>query len=90
MLILTALWTRAEDIPASPVTRVSVANAIIQMSTGGFRPGILEDTRCRQYTISLVRDPDDPTQLRPVVTHEMIRNKLGETEKVGKDSTQTW
>jgi hypothetical protein len=89
MLVLTTLWTRAEDIPLSPLKRVSVANAMIQMSTGGFRPRTIEDTNCRQYTISLVRDPKDETRIRPVVTHNMKRSKTKKADLIGTDSTQT-
>ncbi|KAK4096774.1 hypothetical protein N658DRAFT_385760, partial [Parathielavia hyrcaniae] len=62
VVILTALYQRADDIPATPLTRVLVHHAVLQLGTGGFRPGCLENTLCKQFTISIVRDPDDPTR----------------------------
>ncbi|KAL2020080.1 hypothetical protein VTK56DRAFT_8884 [Thermocarpiscus australiensis] len=59
------------------------------MGTGGFRPGCLEDTLCKQYTISVVRDPDDPTRVKPIVTYRINRNKIKEAEKTCKYRKQT-
>jgi hypothetical protein len=64
VVILTALYQRADDIPATPLTRVSFHHAVLQLGTGGFRPGCLEDTLCKQFTISIVRDSDDLTRGR--------------------------
>ncbi|AEO60974.1 hypothetical protein MYCTH_2130123 [Thermothelomyces thermophilus ATCC 42464] len=84
IVILTALYQRADDIPATPLTRVSVHHAILQLGTGGFRLGYLEDTLCKQFTISIVRDPDDPTRVKPIVTYRIDRNKIKEAEKTVK------
>jgi hypothetical protein len=84
IVILTALYQRADDIPATPLTRVSVHHAVLQLGTGGFRPGCLEDTLCKQFTISIVRDPDDPTRVKPIVTYRIDRNKIKEAEKTVK------
>jgi hypothetical protein len=70
ILILIALYTRAEDIPASPDTRVSFHNAVIQMGTGAFRPGVLEDTLCEQYTVSVVHDSCDDSWGLPSTVHK--------------------
>ncbi|KAK4111496.1 hypothetical protein N656DRAFT_846248 [Canariomyces notabilis] len=84
IVILTALYQRADDIPATPLTRVSVHHAILQLGTGGFCPGCLEDTLYKQFTISIVRDPDDPTLVKPIVTYRIDRNKIKEAEKTVK------
>jgi hypothetical protein len=76
ILILLALYQRAGDIPAPPVTRVSFHAAILLAGTGGFRPGSLMNTLCRQFTLSLVRDPDDRNQTRIVVTPNIGQNKI--------------
>ncbi|KAK3897146.1 hypothetical protein C8A05DRAFT_39305, partial [Staphylotrichum tortipilum] len=67
VVILLALYKRAEDIPTTPLTRVSFHATVLLASTGGFRPGTLENTSCRQYTLSVVRDPADRAQRRIIV-----------------------
>ncbi|KAI3400990.1 hypothetical protein diail_1198 [Diaporthe ilicicola] len=47
-LVLRTLWTRAEDIPCDPVTRVSFHNTLLLGAIGGFRPGVLENLKYRQ------------------------------------------
>ncbi|KAK4129016.1 hypothetical protein N657DRAFT_50085 [Parathielavia appendiculata] len=84
ILILLALYQRAEDIPAPPLTRVSFHAAVLLGSTGGFRPGSLMNTKCRQYTLSVVSDPDDRTQTRIIVTPNIGRNKVKTTQMTCK------
>ncbi|KAL2015305.1 hypothetical protein VTK56DRAFT_5883 [Thermocarpiscus australiensis] len=84
IVILTALYQRADDIPATPLTRVSVHHAVLQLGTGGFRPGCLEDTLCKQFTIFIVHDPDYPTRVKAIVTYRIDRNKIKEAEKTVK------
>jgi hypothetical protein len=84
IVILLALYQRAEDIPATPLTRVSFHAAVLLGSTGGFRPGTLMDTLCRQYTLSVVRDTDDRNQRRIIVTPNIGRNKIKKTEMTCK------
>ncbi|KAH8891472.1 hypothetical protein GQ53DRAFT_147693 [Thozetella sp. PMI_491] len=74
--VLSALYERAEDIPASPLTRISFHSVVLQGSTGGFRPGTLMSPLFRQYTVSIVRDPEDRTRNRIVVTPTINRNKI--------------
>ncbi|KAL2193986.1 hypothetical protein P885DRAFT_43988, partial [Corynascus similis CBS 632.67] len=66
IIILKTLYRRETDIPASPLTRVGFHHTVLDLAIGGHRPGCLEDTLCRQYTIAIVRDPDDPTRTRPI------------------------
>ncbi|KAM7211334.1 hypothetical protein V8F06_013290 [Rhypophila decipiens] len=50
----------------------------------GFRPGGLMNTLYRQYTLSIVRDPDDRTQKRIIVTPNIGRNKIKTTQMTCK------
>jgi hypothetical protein len=84
IVLLLALYQRAEDIPASPLTRMSFHAAVLLGGTGGFRPGSLMNTLCRQYTLSVVRNPDDRTQTRIVVTPNIGRNKIKMTQMTCK------
>ncbi|KAK4206548.1 hypothetical protein QBC37DRAFT_300589, partial [Rhypophila decipiens] len=61
IVILLTLYQRAEDILATPLTRMSFYTAILLGYTDGFRPGSLMDTLYRQYTLSIIRNPDDRT-----------------------------
>lgn len=63
---------------------MSVYYAILQLGTGGFRLGCLEDTLCKQFTISIERDPDNPTWVKPIVIYRIDRNKIKEAEKTVK------
>ncbi|KAM7213602.1 Protein of unknown function (DUF3435) domain containing protein, partial [Rhypophila decipiens] len=84
IVILLALYQRAEDIPATPLTRMSFHAAILLGCTGGFRPGSLMDTLCRQYTLSIIRNPDYRTQRRFIVTPNIGRNKIKKTQMTCK------
>ncbi|KAM7190419.1 hypothetical protein V8F33_009535 [Rhypophila sp. PSN 637] len=50
----------------------------------GFRPGSLMNTLYRQYTLSIVRDPDDRTQKRIIITPNIGRNKIKTTQMTCK------
>ncbi|KAL2192268.1 hypothetical protein P885DRAFT_19357, partial [Corynascus similis CBS 632.67] len=84
IIILKTLYKRETDIPASPLTRVGFHHTLLDLAIGGHRPGCREDTLCRQYTIAIVRDPDNPTRTRPIVTANINRNKIKETQKTCK------
>lgn len=84
VVILLALYQRTEDIPAPPLTRLSFHAAVLQSSTGGFRPGTPINTLRRQYTVSIVRDPNDRTQRRIIVTPNIGRNKIKKAEMTCK------
>ncbi|KAL2137751.1 hypothetical protein VTI28DRAFT_8386 [Corynascus sepedonium] len=88
IIILKTLYGRETDIPASPLTRVGFHHTLLDLAIGGHRPGCLEDTLCRQYTIAIVRDPDNPTRTRPIVTANINRNKIKETQKTCKYKKQ--
>lgn len=56
-LILQTLWRRAEDIPCTPLTRLSFHAMLLLAAIGGFRPGVVENIKYRQVSIQIVRDP---------------------------------
>lgn len=89
IVILTALYQRADDIPTTPLTRVSFHHAVLQMGIGGFRPGCLEDALCKQFTISVVLDEHDPTRVKLVVTYKINRNKIKKAEMTVKYKKNT-
>lgn len=41
VLLIKTLWRRADDIPCSPLLRISFHNMLLLAGIGGFRPGIL-------------------------------------------------
>jgi hypothetical protein len=47
------------------------------------------NTLCRQYTLSIVRDPDDKAQRRVIVTPSIRRNKVKKTQMTCKYTKQT-
>ncbi|KAK4243658.1 hypothetical protein C7999DRAFT_36007 [Corynascus novoguineensis] len=79
VIILFALYRREKDIPAPPLIRLSFHATVLQMGTGGFRPGCLVNTPCLQYTLPAVRDPDDRSKTKIIVTPNIGRNKIKTT-----------
>ncbi|KAK4249283.1 hypothetical protein C7999DRAFT_12855, partial [Corynascus novoguineensis] len=79
IIILKTLYRRETDIPASPLTRVGFYHTLLDLAIGGHRPSCLEDTLYRQYTIAIIRDPNNPTRTRPIVIANINRNKIKET-----------
>ncbi|KAL8307040.1 hypothetical protein RB593_005776 [Gaeumannomyces tritici] len=57
LLILTTLWTRANDISCDRRTRVAFHCVVLLASIGGFRPGALLDFSYSQIRLAVVRDP---------------------------------
>lgn len=90
IVILRTLYERAEDIPAKPLTRLAFHAAVLEGGSGGFRPANLMDTKYRQYTLSVVRDPEDRTRTKIIVTPTIGRNKIKKTEMTCKYKKQKW
>ena len=61
IVILRTLYKRTEDIPAILLTRVAFYATVLEGSTGSFCPATLIDTKYRQYTLSVVYNPEDRT-----------------------------
>ena len=89
IIILRALYKRAEDIPATPLVRLSFHAVVLQAATGGFRPGTLMNTLCQQYTLSIVRDPNNRTLRRIILTPNLNRNKTKTTDMTCRPRRQT-
>ncbi|KUI64507.1 Mitosis inhibitor protein kinase mik1 [Cytospora mali] len=73
-LILQTLWRRAEDIPCTPLTRLSFHAMLLLAAIGGFRPGVVENIKYRQVSIQMVRDPKTQ-EIKLVVTFTVQQNK---------------
>ncbi|KAK4089442.1 hypothetical protein Purlil1_6011 [Purpureocillium lilacinum] len=70
ILILSTLWSRAEDIRCSPSTRIAFDCSIILGGIGGWRPKSVVSIKYEQVQFAWVRDPFDPqiTRLAATVT----------------------
>ncbi|KAI0190543.1 hypothetical protein F4808DRAFT_465646 [Astrocystis sublimbata] len=68
---LHTLWSRADDIPYNPDTRVSFHAIILLAAIGGFRPAV-------------ARDPINRTRTQVVMTINIKRNKIKETAKTSR------
>ncbi|KAH8757749.1 hypothetical protein F5883DRAFT_428208, partial [Diaporthe sp. PMI_573] len=84
-LVLRTLWTRAEDIPCDPVTRVSFHNTLLLGAICGFRPGVLENLKYRQVTILVLRDPK--TQRKRLVASFTIRQNKQRAGAIRRDQS---
>lgn len=84
-LVLRTLWTRAEDIPCDPVTRVSFHNTLLLGAICGFRPGVLENLKYRQVTLEVVRDPT--TQRNRIVATFIVRQNKQLTGAIRHDQS---
>ncbi|KAH8751077.1 hypothetical protein F5883DRAFT_386752, partial [Diaporthe sp. PMI_573] len=84
-LVLRTLWTRAEDIPCDPVTRVSFHNTLLLGAICGFRPGVLENLKYRQVTLLVLRDPK--TQRKRLVASFTIRQNKQRASAIRRDQS---
>ncbi|KAI1409856.1 hypothetical protein F5Y13DRAFT_192862 [Hypoxylon sp. FL1857] len=83
-VILQTLWSRANDIPCRPQTRVSFHAILLLAATGGFRPGTLLGLAFSQFEVAVVRDPTDSARTQIVVSIRIERNKIKETAKTSR------
>ncbi|TGJ78353.1 hypothetical protein E0Z10_g10409 [Xylaria hypoxylon] len=81
---LQTLWSRANDIPCNPETRVSFHAIILLAAIGGFRPGTLLNLTYSQFHVTVVRDPTNSARTQIVVTINIKRNKIKETAKTSR------
>ncbi|KAI0804888.1 hypothetical protein GGR55DRAFT_304735 [Xylaria sp. FL0064] len=81
---LQTLWSRANDIPCNPETRVSFHAIILLAAIGGFRPGTLLHLTYSQFHVAVVRDPTNSARTQIVVTVNIKRNKIKETAKTSR------
>ncbi|KAK4071555.1 hypothetical protein Purlil1_13380 [Purpureocillium lilacinum] len=68
ILILSTLWSRAEDIRCSPSTRLAFDCSIILGGIGGWRPKSVVTIKYEQVQFAWVRDPFDPQITRRAAT----------------------
>ncbi len=88
IVLLTTLWTRAEDIPAPPRVRLVFHTTVLMAALGGFRPGTLMKLKCKDFELSLICDPDDPVHYKLVVTPTVNRNKIKKSQKISRYKIQ--
>jgi hypothetical protein len=75
-LFLQTVWARAAILGIDPSKRVSFHGNTLISAAGGFRPGCLGDLRYRDVIMAILRDPDDPSRVRPAATITIRRNKM--------------
>ncbi|KAI3326529.1 hypothetical protein HD806DRAFT_410130 [Xylariaceae sp. AK1471] len=81
---LQTLWSRANDIPCNPETRVSFHAIIVLAAIGGFRPGTLLNLTFSQFQVAVVRNPTNSARTQIVVSINIERNKIKETAKTSR------
>ncbi|KAH6653544.1 hypothetical protein BKA67DRAFT_323734 [Truncatella angustata] len=80
-VILTTLWSESHNIPCDPDTRVDFHAFILFAAIGGFRRGTILKVKYNQFRVAVVRDPEDRSRRKIVVTITIKRNKIKETAK---------
>lgn len=83
--ILRTLWDRAEDIPASPLTRVCFHAVVLLSALGGFRPGAVLNLLYKDFTPAVVRDPDSLNKCKLMITVTVKRNKIKECTRTTRN-----
>lgn len=75
-LMLETLWLRPDDIPLPTYLHRIIIHTVLLMLTFGFRPGMVMDATYGDFELAVVRDPEDRTRKRLVLTPTIHRNKL--------------
>ena len=87
-MLLNTLYNRAFDIVCDPETRLAFHAITLMMAIGGFRPGAVMGKGklpFKRISVALMRHPEEPTRIVPVVTISVRRNKLKHTMSSRKD-----
>ncbi|KAF2731199.1 hypothetical protein EJ04DRAFT_16250 [Polyplosphaeria fusca] len=84
VVLLNTLWQRADDIPCRPSTRLSFHGTLLLAAIGGFRRGTIERLRYRDVCLAVVRDPNDRSKTKLVVTPTIGKNKLRRATRVSR------
>ncbi|KAI1382618.1 uncharacterized protein F4822DRAFT_435293 [Hypoxylon trugodes] len=78
---LHTLWSRSNDIPCKPMTRVSFHAMVLLAAIGGFRPGTLMNLTSSQFQVAVLHHPENPGRTKIIVIIGIRRNKIKETSK---------
>jgi hypothetical protein len=88
LVLLNTLYDRAFDIVCDPDTRLAFHAITLMMAIGGFRPGAMMGKGklpFKRISVALMRHPEDPARIVPVVTISVRRNKLKHTISSRRD-----
>ena len=82
-MILSTLWSRAEDIRCSPSTLIAFDCSIILGGIGGWRPKSVVSIKYEQVQFAWVRDPFDPqiTRLAATVTIRHVKQRQNRIQR---------
>ncbi|KAI8681927.1 C2H2-type domain-containing protein [Fusarium keratoplasticum] len=80
LLVLQTVWERASDIPCKPSQRVSFSGNVILGGIGGWRYESLRRVKYKDIEVGWLRDPADPTKVRPVASIHVRHVKRHEDE----------
>ncbi|KAF1973216.1 hypothetical protein BU23DRAFT_568519 [Bimuria novae-zelandiae CBS 107.79] len=75
---------RAADIPCQPSTRVSFHGILLLAAIGGFRRATIASVKYRDVCLAVVRDPNDRSKTKLVVTPTIGKNKLKRASRVSR------
>ncbi|KAI1326324.1 hypothetical protein F5Y16DRAFT_234669 [Xylariaceae sp. FL0255] len=82
--LVVTLWTRTDAICAKPQSRISFHGKFLLAAIGGFRRGMLKGIKYSQLQVAALRDPNNRSRTKIIVTIKIKRNKLQETAKTGR------
>ncbi|KAI8674512.1 C2H2-type domain-containing protein [Fusarium keratoplasticum] len=80
LLVLQTAWERASDILCKPSQRVSFSGNVILGGIGGWRYESLRRVKYKDIEVGWLRDPADPTKVRPVASVHVRHVKRHEDE----------
>lgn len=75
-VLLTTLWSRSRDISCDPNTRINFHAFLLLSAIGGFRRGTVLEVGYDQLRVVVVRDPENTSRRRIVVSITIKRNKI--------------
>ncbi|MCJ1426159.1 hypothetical protein MMC29_004061 [Sticta canariensis] len=81
-VLLNTLYERADDIPCQPRTRLGYHGIVTLAGIGGFRISTILTLKYRDVSLALVRDPDDRSRAKLVLTLTIAKNKLRRATRV--------
>ncbi|KAI1445143.1 hypothetical protein F5Y02DRAFT_427123 [Annulohypoxylon stygium] len=87
---LDTLWSRSNNIPYKPITRVPFHAIVLLAAIGGFQPGTLMNLTYSQFQVAVLRHPDNPARTKIIVTISIRRNKIKKTSKTSRSRAGGW
>lgn len=81
-VLLNTLYERADDIPCQPRTRLGYHGIVTLAGIGGFRISTILTFKYQDVSLFLVRDPDDRSRTKLVLTLTIAKNKQRRATRV--------